>query len=367
MPWVLNYECLDPWCEPVPLSIYERAGNKILDISGLTRDGPVDIQVYGAGWSSSAPSFEFLLWTNTRLALTQTPRAFRPRDGREPAIAACGEHEKDCHPTFVAKFTGLEPAATCVELDPVLREFVYPDCEELVLRSMKMGFEIERPTGVQKWLPGDSTNGGVEASGSDPQPDYAFDQTGGRNPLSVFLPPEDNGQRITTQPQVKRAELTVTSHDYGGVANLRGWIQFQENGTKYAAEIVPADEEPDHFTLPADPGPPACAGTGQFASLPIDEDCNGVADKWEDEHSTLNGQRMPAAWDEDEGYSSTSPKGDGLSVHDEYRGFHYVEDDGTTVLWTDTDPLERQDIFFWDSISANACAVAYQSPRSSTV
>lgn len=57
---------------------------------------------------------------------------------------------------------------------------------------------------------------------------------------------------------------------------------------------------------------------------------------------------LPIDWDQEPGYLPTSPKGDGYSVHDEYRGFHYVTDDGKTAKWTDTDPLNKIDVFFWD-------------------
>jgi hypothetical protein len=36
-------------------------------------------------------------------------------------------------------------------------------------------------------------------------------------------------------------------------------------------------------------------------------------------------------------------------VHDEYRGFHFVADDGVTVKWTSTDPVNTLDVFFWDA------------------
>lgn len=41
-------------------------------------------------------------------------------------------------------------------------------------------------------------------------------------------------------------------------------------------------------------------------------------------------------------------KGDGLSVHDEYRGFHVLNPSTGKPQWISTDPT-RQDLFYWDA------------------
>jgi hypothetical protein len=65
--------------------------------------------------------------------------------------------------------------------------------------------------------------------------------------------------------------------------------------------------------------------------------------------------------DEDKGFSDLSPVGDGFTVFDEYRGFHYVEDDGTTVRWTSTDPMTTQDVFFLDTTTDSRFTTALRS------
>ncbi|MBZ5723594.1 MAG: hypothetical protein LAP87_01220 [Acidobacteriia bacterium] len=90
-------------------------------------------------------------------------------------------------------------------------------------------------------------------------------------------------------------------------------------------------------------------GGHPFASLPVDQDCNGIADGWEGQYTTPPGGHLLPTADEEPGYAPTSPKGDGWSVHDEYRGFHYVADNGVTDHWTSTDPVNKFDIFFWDA------------------
>ncbi|HXN46479.1 MAG TPA: hypothetical protein VN893_07545 [Bryobacteraceae bacterium] len=97
---------------------------------------------------------------------------------------------------------------------------------------------------------------------------------------------------------------------------------------------------------------PACVAADEFvkhpyASLPVDQDCNGIADSWEQNHG---GPFPDPTADVDPGaLGSGTPdayKGDGFAVFDEYRGFHMLDDQGNTV-WHDTDP-NVQDLFYWD-------------------
>jgi hypothetical protein len=80
----------------------------------------------------------------------------------------------------------------------------------------------------------------------------------------------------------------------------------------------------------------------------VDWDCNGIADSWEGQYTTPTGGHLAPALDGEQGYGGNTNKGDGWSNHDEYRGFHYVADDGTTVKWTSTDPVNKFDVFFWE-------------------
>jgi len=95
----------------------------------------------------------------------------------------------------------------------------------------------------------------------------------------------------------------------------------------------------------------------------VDQDCDGIADSWEDQYSTVNGAHLPPDWDQEPGFDSTAPTGDGFSVYDEYRGFHYVTDDDSTVAWSDTDPVGKQDVFFLDLIGTQTCGAAGLQPN----
>ena len=153
----------------------------------------------------------------------------------------------------------------------------------------------------------------------------------------------------------------VTSHDYGGKAYLRAALTLASGVAPIYAEVVDGTAQ--------DVAPPAnnAATTGTcgadfaqhpFASLPVDQDCNGIADGWEGQYTTPLGGHLDPAADNEQGYGANPNKGDGWSVHDEYRGFHYIQDAVNTadlvhpngvVMWTSTDPVKMQDVFFWDS------------------
>jgi len=113
---------------------------------------------------------------------------------------------------------------------------------------------------------------------------------------------------------------------------------------------------------------PSCADAAQFvkrpfASLPVDQDCNGIADDWENNHG---GPFPDPTADADPGaLGSATPdtyKGDGFAVFDEYRGFHMLNDQGNTV-WHDTDP-NVQDLFYWDPNKLMANPIDKKNPQS---
>jgi len=355
----------------------------VIDVSQYTKDGPAQLTLryrwllwcnFDCGVSS-----EYRLYGGMRLALTQTPREFRPRDSREPAIADCGGHQGDCYPTFTAKLVngleGMDLSAWAWANSSALDPASWPPQPDL---KQVMEFKLEPPNDANgqpaKWLVGASTNGGddKEPDPRNPRPDYKFDQVGTHNPTDTFTPLGGNELSISTVPGAKEATLTVASLDYGGVANVRANVVVKDDssvvgmtvqGGTFDAEIVKSADDQTPVDPPTNAACAAKFSQHQFASLPVDQDCNGIADAWEDAHSKVNGAHLPPEWDQEPGYNGQSPKGDGFSVHDEYRGFHYVEDDGTTKRWTDTDPVNVQDVFYWDAVSANACAAAGQAPN----
>ena len=151
-----------------------------------------------------------------------------------------------------------------------------------------------------------------------------------------------------TQAQVNPV---VTSRDYGGSAILRAKAILSGDSLVGGPVTVPfsiVNENGKDVEAPNS----GCVAAAEFAkhpyaSLPVDQDCNGIADQWE----TDNGGPYPdpAADTDPGGLGSGTPEayqGDGFAVFDEYRGFHVLDEKGNTV-WHDTDP-RVQDLFYWD-------------------
>jgi hypothetical protein len=229
----------------------------------------------------------------------------------------------------------------------------------------------------------------------DTQADYLFEQgtvpgyPNELNPSYFFSAPSAGGSdpaiwTISTNGTVTSpVTVTVTSHDFGGVAELRATGTLY--GSTYDVDVVTDPVSLKAVTPPSDSQYGLCGtdfATHPFASLPVDQDCDGIADWWEDVNSPASGPgspgnplptgvvrgqirhdqaiqipHLPPTWDGEPGYNGTTV-GDGYSVADEYRGFHYIQDavdtsdannpDGV-VQWTRTDPSNTQDVFFWDS------------------
>jgi hypothetical protein len=346
------------------------------------------------------------LFGGTRFTLSQTQPSFRPRDARDPAAycnqadAAGQTHDGDCHPQFTATLTGLESYA------PSLAGVISPSIAFTLTAATPLA-----PAGT--WLQGTSTNYGTD---DVTVPDYLFDlnaQPAQSKPLLAVQNPlamQTNAGSIQTgtvyggdpndsdgvpSPMVS-IPITVTSQDFGGKAYLRAALtlgpgaapidaeivdpaQFVANPT--TGQVVAVDVVPPVDNKPV--GQPAIGTCGTdfaahpFASLPVDQDCNGIADSWEDAHSPQtdalgnvlrdssgNILHLPIDWDQEPGYDGTTV-GDGYSVHDEYRGFHYIQDTVDTadpnnpngvVQWASTDPVNTQDVFFWDSAIADPLA-----------
>ncbi len=236
----------------------------------------------------------------------------------------------DCYPAYTASFSG---------------GFFFGD-QGYVNVQAPITFSLALPAYANGgYLNGTSTNNDRPEGASSPDdatvPDYVFDQMNGRN--SGFNAPTMGGLSIQTNSAVSSATVTVTSQDYGGRALLTATAVPFPGGPSMQADLV----DPVLGTVIA--GTCGAAGALPFANLPVDNDCDGIADWWEDANSTVNGVHQLPSWDGEKIMNSTSPvNGDGYSVHDEYRGFHYTLDDGTTVQWTWTDPVNKLDVFFWD-------------------
>ena len=189
-----------------------------------------------------------------------------------------------------------------------------------------------------QWLQGTSTNFGDDTAAD---PDYVFERA--KNP--TLSAPQDGGLSISTPGFVTGVQpLTVSSRDFGGAAQLRG-IATLENLLTVDVDIVDTTQGGAPVAIPSG----ACGASYRvhpFASLPVDQDCDGMADGWE----AFYGGITPSA-DGDQAANGGSTVGDGLIALDEYRGFHYIErSSGSPVVsWTSTDPVRKLDLFFWDA------------------
>jgi hypothetical protein len=321
------------------------------------------------------------LYGGTGLKLTQTEAAFRPRDARD-AAAQCGQYPGDCHPQFKAVLTGLGQFISA----PIMMWQSGPVYVPDALLSPTIDFTLTAANPLAAagtWLQGTSTNYGADLS---TDPDYVFEpgpQTAAN--LTVLSPSHMQTQPGTvtlaqtesdpyggappTPPATPAVTIpiTVTSHDFGGKAYLRATLKLapgmppldaeivdpatllvNSDGTVIAVDVVPpVDNKPANQPVNGTCGTDFAAHP--FASLPVDQDCNGIADSWEGQYTNPPGGHLDPMADNEPGYTPTSPKGDGWSVHDEYRGFHYVADDGVTAQWASTDPVKTFDVFFWDA------------------
>jgi hypothetical protein len=361
------------------------------DVSSLTQANSIMLTLQlqitipetpgGYGYLNFSPlSVDLGLYGGTSLKLTQTSSSFRPRDSRDPA-AQCSTNDGDCHPQFTATLAGLESfVGSLRDYDETPVSILSP----AIRFTLAPGTVPPSAQGAGPWLAGTSTNYGPD---SDADPDYVFEmQTAPhltvQGPLTMQTDPgtigvDGAGIPVATPP----ISFKVTSRDFGGKAYLRTALTLAPGVPPIYAEIVDANGQ--DVTPPVDnAATKGTCGTDftqyPFASLPVDQDCNGIADSWEDANSTQNGAHLPPDWDQEPGYDGTT-KGDGYSVHDEYRGFHYIDDVVNTSdptypdghpRWASTDPLKVQDVFFWDSFvapsgGADPCvAPAYTPPAS---
>ncbi|HXN46482.1 MAG TPA: hypothetical protein VN893_07560 [Bryobacteraceae bacterium] len=380
---------------------WRREVTHVIDVSSLTQNGPLQLQVgmavtaFGQYYTMS---LQFAVFADVEFTLTQTPKGFRPEDARDdPATSNCsGAPGDNCRPSFTVKLKETTngpywPADLHVAYDFNLRH-------PAVIAGQP----------VTGWLKGSSTNsdGPLDAPDDANYADYVFDRQGD---TQLGAPDPDGLHVATVQPidyssangnspggEDQEVDVTVTSRDYGGSAVLRPTVTITGTGLVKAvtgeAKFNIVDDQ-GNDVKPPDPG---CVAADDFvkrpyASLPVDQDCNGIADDWEQNYlydissnSQLcgGGPLTSLTGDEDNepgpvDASGQRRCGDGLTVRDEYRGFHVYSEDGSGAwhkTWASLDPAKKQDVFFladwnWpdgrpfaDSISGPNAILARETP-----
>jgi hypothetical protein len=356
----LPHLAFDDWLE------FYKSTRRFVDVSALTANGPVTFTLSGtavaSGSSQPPPTIsggatdalrQATRFTGAGADQTQpywpvqlnvkvTPvsfamymtssKTFRPRDGRDPvAVSGCDQNPDDCRQTLEVCIAGVE--GSCLTPSEG-RDTNVP----LVTYQLRLSPAKDPATGNPRpWLPGQSTNFGKDKADV---PDYVFEST--KTPSLT----------MTSVSALEAQRFTVLSQDYGGMAWLSGKATLQGK----TVDIGVPDAE-GYVGAPST-SPPSCVALKDFLqhpfiSLPVDQDCNGIADSWEAPYANalLGMDHFPdPSIDTDFGAQGTetlaSIRGDGLSVHDEYRGFHVGQ--SRNPKWISTDPT-RQDLFYWDA------------------
>ena len=327
-PWVPVNDCSGGGTGEWTRSVYQ-----IIDVSTAAQAAPISLQFQ---LSDSIPSYTGSATMQVqvfRFTMTPTASTFRPQDGRDTSVGCVGAQQGNCYPTYAASSSGFLQS---------------PITFTLWLPNYAAG----------RYLVGTSTNSGADGA---TVPDYLFTQLNGINP--GFNAPTAGGLSIQTSGAVDNATVTVSSQDFGGRALLAATSRLYPGGPTITADIFDPNsgaQPGQSMTIQGTCGP---AGSPPYVNLPVDADCDGIADWWEDTYSKPQAGaqlppgctalsslgHLPVNCDMEPGpVPGTSPFGDGYSVHDEYRGFHYVSDDGMTILWKSTDPMNDLDVFFWD-------------------
>jgi hypothetical protein len=327
-----------------PMGWY-REITKIIDVSSLTQSGPIQLQVRPFASKDAfycTMSLLVAVFADVEFTLTQTPKGFRPEDARDdPATSKCSGNSGDnCRPSFTVRLKETSngpwwPADLHVTYDFVLD---HPS----VLAGQP----------VTAWLKGSSTNSDGPRNTPDDAsyPDYIFEAQGD----AQLGAPDRNGLHVATANDIdysnasgnapggedQTIDITVTSRDYGGSAILRPTVTITGAGLVKPEKAKFNIVDQGNDVVPPDPG---CVAADEFvkhpyASLPVDQDCNGIADSWEASHG---GPYPDPRADDDR---------DGFAVFDEYRGFHQINPDNPNgpALWSWTDPAKR-DLFYWDA------------------
>lgn len=290
--------------------------------------------------------------------MNQTPAASRPRDARDQAAHCTAPdqngqtHDGDCHINYTAKFVCAEAGPVAGRRTPS-RELAIPFQPGAGSGSCPIPPATFKFTLAPQnaWLQGTSNDFGTDES-SDP--DYIFERglvRGYTPPLNIDLNlPQNGGLSISTQgPVTSLVQVTVSSRDFGGSGRLYGQASIQGRGI-FDIDLVES-LQPDASGRYRDVlAPQGLCGDDfkrrPFASLPVDQNCNDIADSWEAGY----GGNLAATADTDQADNNGSTIGDGLNVFEEYRGFHYIDrgSGSPMVRWTSTDPVRKLDLFFWD-------------------
>jgi hypothetical protein len=163
--------------------------------------------------------------------------------------------------------------------------------------------------------------------GFDQSPDLTFDSSQPQPMSTVYESPDHATWTIETTTPASSASVAVMSTDYGAWGRLSA--QVFVDGAWYDAKT---------------------SRGAAFASVPLDDNHNHIADDWE-ENAGIPGH--PASEDADS-MPTGANRGDGLSNYEEYRGFYVGSD------WTDTDPTIK-DIFVNNEASTDGCGYTHRS------
>lgn len=311
-----------------PVNVYrKRRVEKIFPVGQWTDAGPVSAQLtVGARRTGALPVDEdsvhisATLHADIRLTVQETPYSFLPRNSADPAaVSGCtaGQDDKNCFPTFLARIA-----------------YAVPEDQISTERRLngRIRFVLERVSD----LVGSSTN-----FGSEDTPDYKIEPN--RQTAGLFETLEGNRAvtKLLERTVSLQATLRLTSLDYAGTARLRA--EFLPGGGE---PLWPAEVDASASGAPGNqPANAAC----NCATIPYDKDGNEIADSWEDTELGPGNRGEPNE-DTDPGLSATSPKGDGIVLRDEYRGFHYIEraSSGRNTKWSRT-KRTVQDVFYHDA------------------
>ncbi len=296
------------------VTCYELSRTLLLDVSGLTGGAPpsrllrVDFGVTGESGFLDPSSISGSLMYDFQFVMNESPWAFLPLASQDAAAKCAAPDAGACRVNFHPRIPG----------------------------GSATGDDSRVPKGVIKCtlydrssLAGISTNFGADAG-----PDYEFQA----KPDIYSIGSSGTGQEAISAGSVRSLAVTVKSLDFGGTGKLKCSIALDGLNMTIEATILKPSDAPPNFAVPN--------GT-QFASLPIDQNGNGIADSWDLQYGVSS-----ASEDNDVG-----GRGDGLSAHDEYRGFHHLDPDKlTSTIWSRTDPRDALDLFYWSKVSKSNCS-----------
>ncbi len=299
---------------------YTRSVERVIDVSGLTQTGPVNYRVNAAAQDltpegllhADGLSADGFFHSDIRFTVNETPRSFVPVASTDSA-AHCSPIDRNCFPEYTARV-------------------VYQQAQFIENRARIKGRIRFRLTTISD-LPGISSNEGTGASA-----DYTI------NPAlqvpNQYEPPVINPTAVTMRTlsnQLESSTLIVSSLDYGGRARLIAEFLPGSGSGVFKAEVEGA-----------------ARADREYASLPVDEDGNWIADEWEKPfaQAAMVGDFFPnPQYDEETGGAGVNTpagkRGDRFPAFDEYRGFHYMQ--GAALAHVRTDPALKQDVFFLDS------------------